>query len=46
MNASTKIALITGGSRGIGLDTAYALADQGVDIALTYRRGTRKPRQR
>ncbi|MFE0541107.1 SDR family NAD(P)-dependent oxidoreductase [Streptomyces sp. NPDC058891] len=39
MNASTKIALITGGSRGIGLDTAYALADQGVDIALTYRSG-------
>lgn len=32
-----KIALVTGGSRGLGKDMALALADKGIDILLTYR---------
>ncbi|MEQ1584312.1 MAG: SDR family oxidoreductase [Cyclobacteriaceae bacterium] len=32
-----KIALVTGGSRGLGKDMALALAEKGIDIILTYR---------
>ncbi|MDR1136289.1 MAG: 3-oxoacyl-[acyl-carrier-protein] reductase [Clostridiales Family XIII bacterium] len=32
-----KIAVITGGTRGIGRATAFELADRGADLALTYR---------
>ena len=32
----TKIALVTGGSRGLGKDMALALAKEGIDVILTY----------
>lgn len=35
-NLSNKVALVTGGSRGIGAATAKALADQGADVAISY----------
>ena len=34
--SKTKIAIITGGSRGLGRNTAIALARTGVDVILTY----------
>lgn len=32
----TKIALVTGGSRGLGKDMALSLAKKGIDVILTY----------
>lgn len=34
---SARTALITGGSRGIGAETALSLARRGCDVAITYR---------
>ena len=36
-NRQTKIALVTGASRGLGKNTALALAKKGVDVILTYK---------
>jgi NAD(P)-dependent dehydrogenase (short-subunit alcohol dehydrogenase family) len=36
------IALITGGSRGLGQSTAMKLAEQGTDVILTYRSGQKE----
>ncbi|MGF3022876.1 SDR family NAD(P)-dependent oxidoreductase [Methylobacterium aquaticum] len=33
----TKIALVTGGSRGLGRNTAVSIARRGYDVVLTYR---------
>lgn len=35
--SETKIALVTGGSRGLGKDMAISLAAKGIDVVLTYR---------
>jgi NAD(P)-dependent dehydrogenase (short-subunit alcohol dehydrogenase family) len=32
-----KIALVTGGSRGLGRDMALSIADKGIDVILTYK---------
>ena len=42
---STPIALITGGSRGLGKNTALKLAERGIDILLTYRSGAEEAQQ-
>ena len=38
MQLSGKVALVTGGTRGIGAATALALAKSGADVAITARR--------
>jgi NAD(P)-dependent dehydrogenase (short-subunit alcohol dehydrogenase family) len=37
MTNNTKIALITGASRGLGKNTAFALAKKGIGVIVTYR---------
>lgn len=36
MENTNKIALVTGGSRGLGKDMALRLAENGIDVILTY----------
>lgn len=38
MNTKNKIAIVTGGSRGIGKNIALSLSKKGIDILLTYNR--------
>lgn len=37
MATAAKIALVTGGSRGLGKDMALSIAKKGIDVILTYR---------
>lgn len=37
MSSTTKIAVVTGGSRGLGKDMAISIARKGLDLVLTYR---------
>lgn len=37
METPTKIALVTGGSRGLGKNSALRLAEMGIDVIVTYR---------
>jgi NAD(P)-dependent dehydrogenase (short-subunit alcohol dehydrogenase family) len=37
METNSKIALVTGGSRGLGKNMALSLANKGIDVILTYR---------
>lgn len=39
-----KIAIITGGSRGLGREAALTLASRGVDVILTYKNGEAEAR--
>ena len=36
MAKNNKIALVTGGSRGLGKDMALRLAQKGIDVVLTF----------
>src|SRR6187402_823427 len=36
MAVNTKIALVTGGSRGLGKNMAIAIAQKGINVIITY----------
>lgn len=37
MKSKTKVALVTGGSRGLGRNMAISIAGKGIDVILTYK---------
>ncbi|MDB4942168.1 MAG: Reductase [Labilithrix sp.] len=41
-SSTSRIALVTGGSRGLGRSMALHLADRGVDVVLTYKSNERE----
>jgi 3-oxoacyl-[acyl-carrier protein] reductase len=41
INLINRVALVTGGSRGVGAATAQALAEAGANVAITYHRNLR-----
>jgi NAD(P)-dependent dehydrogenase (short-subunit alcohol dehydrogenase family) len=45
METKNKIALVTGGSRGLGKDMALRLAEKGLDVILTYNSRVEDARQ-
>ncbi|MCG6189442.1 SDR family oxidoreductase [Maribellus maritimus] len=42
METKSKIALVTGGSRGLGREMALSLAKKGIDVVLTYKSSKQK----
>ena len=45
METQTKIALITGGSRGLGKDMALSIAKKNIDVIITYRTNEKEAAQ-
>lgn len=45
VNSGTRVALVTGGSRGIGREAALRLAAEGYDVAIAYRGNTTEANQ-
>lgn len=45
MSTQTKIALVTGGSRGLGKDMAISIARKGTDVILTWRNNETEAQQ-
>lgn len=42
LNGADRVALVTGGSRGIGAEAVLALCRRGCDVAFTYRSRLRR----
>jgi len=42
MEIQNKIALVTGGSRGLGKNAALKIASKGIDVIITYQSKKRR----